>query len=105
MNERKWGGVETKGGKYVELSGVSNLTKGEPAFDGKGNFTNARRSAQRLSYNRPLIMDAPAQIFVIDGKRAWLGSMGGFMPPWMNSFHGFCVKLRSKRLSKRIATR
>lgn len=90
LNERKWGGVETKGGKYVELSGVSNVSKGEPKFDGKGHFLNAKGEVlERLSYNRPLIMDAPAQIFVIDGDKAWLGSMGGFIPPWMNSFHGF----------------
>ena len=91
LNARKWGGVETKGGTYAELSGLSNLSKGEPAFNGKEFVDASGTKLQRLSYNRPLIMDAPAQIFVLDRKKgkAFIGAMGGFIPPWINSFHGF----------------
>ena len=88
---RKWGGVETRGGSYIAFSGVSNLTAGEPAFTGRG-FTDASGKAlSNLAWNRPLMLDGPAKIWVLsaDGKRAFHGSMGGMMPPEMNPFHGF----------------
>lgn len=91
LKERSWGGVETKGGKYAELSGLSNVSKGEPTYDGKVFKNEQGEKLQVLSYNRPLIMDAPAQIFVLDQAKgkAFLGSRGGFIPPWVNPFHGF----------------
>jgi hypothetical protein len=91
LDKGTWGGVETPESSYFALSGVSNLTAGEPKFDGKFFTDSAGKQLSVLSYNRPLIMDAPAQIFVLDqgNDRAHLGSMGGFIPPYMNPFHGF----------------
>ncbi|MBX7099046.1 MAG: hypothetical protein K1X89_15150 [Myxococcaceae bacterium] len=86
-----YGGVETTAHTYVQLTGISNLGKGEPLFDGK-KFTDAEgKTLARLSYNRPMIMDAPAVILVLsaDQKKAFVGSMGGFIRPEMNPFHGF----------------
>lgn len=86
-----YGGVETQAHTFVRLTGISNLGKGEPTFDGK-KFTDAEgKTLSRLSYNRPMIMDAPAVILVLsaDQKKAFVGSMGGFIRPEMNPFHGF----------------
>jgi hypothetical protein len=86
-----YGGVETPSASVISLSGVSNLSAGEPKFDGKVFTDDQGKTLQQLSYMAPMIMDAPAQIFVLDQghDKAWLGSMGGMMPPDMNPFHGF----------------
>jgi hypothetical protein len=89
IDEGSFGGVETPKSGYVALSGVTNEKAGEPRYV-KGNFVTARGAElQRLSYNRPLMYDAPARIFVLDGDKAFLGGLGGFLPPERNPFHGF----------------
>jgi hypothetical protein len=94
-----YGGVETRPGTYVQLSGVSNLTAGEPRFDGV-NFTGAgKKKLPVVSLPYPaMLADAPGGIMVIDqGKdHAYIGTMGGFIPPQANPFHGF----RARRLIK-----
>ena len=90
LNEKKWGGVETKGGKYVELSGVTNLSKGEPSYDGETFKDKNGNALDVLAYSKPQMWDAPAQLFILDraAGKAWLGSIGGMAPPNMNPFHG-----------------
>lgn len=90
VDENTYGGVETPKKTYFQLSGVTNPAAGEPTFDGK-DFKNAQGDKlEVLHYNRPLIMDAPAKIFVLDPQngKAFIGSMGGFIPPEFNPFHG-----------------
>ncbi len=86
-----WGGVETPGGHYVALTGLSNLTAGEPKFNGKDFVNAAGAKLPMLAYNAPMIMDAPANIFVLDAnaKKAFVGHYGGFIPIEANIFHGF----------------
>jgi hypothetical protein len=90
LNERKWGGVETKGGKYVELSGVTNLTKGEPTYDGKTFKDKSGNALDVLTYSKPQMWDGPAELFILDraAGKAWLGFSGGMLPPQVNPFHG-----------------
>jgi len=91
LDTGSWGGVETGAHNFFQLSGISDLKAGEPAFDGKV-FKNAQgNELQTGNYFRPLIMDAPAIKFVFDPENgtAFKGSMGGMMPPGMNPFHGF----------------
>ncbi|MFO0726366.1 MAG: hypothetical protein U1E65_21450 [Myxococcota bacterium] len=86
-----YGGVETAEKSYLLLTGISDLKAGEPAFDGQV-FKNAQGSVlDRGSYMKPLIMDAPAVLFVFDPEngKAFRGAMGGFLAPKMNPFHGF----------------
>ena len=91
LDQGSYGGVETPARTYLALSGVTNLSAGEPKFDGKGFTSSAGKKLPVLAYNRPMLYDAPARIFVLDQgqDRAFLGAMGGMMPPWMNHFHGF----------------
>lgn len=89
IDEGSFGGVETPKREYIAISGVTNEKAGEPRFV-KGKFVTARGAElERLSYNRPLMWDAPARIFVLDGDKAFLGGLGGFLPPERNPFHGF----------------
>ncbi len=77
--------------RYVVLSGMSNVGAGEPAFDGK-HFTNAAgKKLPVMSYYPPHITDVPTTIFVVDqgGDKVHEGRSGGFIPQWMNGFHGF----------------
>lgn len=90
LDIRSFGGVEMPPTNYYALSGVTNLSAGEPKFDGE-TFTNAEgKTLPWLSYNRPLMYDAPAKIFVLDQGHdtAFVGAMGGMVPPWKNGFHG-----------------
>ncbi len=101
LDTGSWGGVETHGGSYYTLSGISDLKAGEPAYDGK-NFKNAAGEVLTSGYyNRPLIMDAPAVLFVFDpaSGSAFKGSYGGMMPPGMNYFHGFNDSAKIKEAS------
>ncbi|MBI2376533.1 MAG: hypothetical protein HYV07_21235 [Deltaproteobacteria bacterium] len=84
-----YGGVETHGASVHALSGISNLGAGEPRFDGQGFKNAGGKKLEVLSYSRPLMYDAPARIFVLDGNKAFFGSMGGHIPPNRNPFHGF----------------
>lgn len=73
------------------LSGISRISAGQPKYDGK-KFTDANGTKlAELSYNRPMIMDAPAIILVLsaDGQTAHQGAYGGFIPREANPFHGF----------------
>lgn len=87
-----WGGVETAGGSYVALTGISNIGAGEPMFDGQ-TFTSSAsgKELEVLAWNRPLMYDAPAKIFVLDPGQdtAFLGASGGMRPREMNPFLGF----------------
>jgi hypothetical protein len=90
IDERSWGGVETKGASYIALSGVTNEAKGEPRALVDGRFvTKKNETLEVLSYNRPMMYDAPARVFVLAGDKAFLGGRGGHIPPQMNPFHGF----------------
>ncbi|MFC1611651.1 hypothetical protein ACFL6C_11885 [Myxococcota bacterium] len=77
--------------RFVELTGASMLNMGEPRFDGRHFYNAAGTQLPVLHYSRPEIMDMPSRIFVLDNDsgRVFLGSMGGFIPPGMNPFHGF----------------
>lgn len=92
LDVNSFGGVETPRRNYVELTGVSNPGAGEPLFDGR-TFTSSAsgKPLEVLSYDRPLMLDAPARIFVLDPgqDKAFLGARGGFIPPHINPFHGF----------------
>jgi hypothetical protein len=87
-----FGGVETQQRTYVALSGVSNLTAGEPSFNGV-QFHSALNGAHLrvLVVKRRDIFDAPNVIVVLDPaeRRAFLGTMGGFLVAGTNPFHGF----------------
>ncbi len=87
-----YGGVETRGGSYVELTGISNVGAGEPLFDGRTYTSSASgKELDVLAWTRPFIADVPATIWVLDPgqDKAFVGSSGGFIPPNMNPFHGF----------------
>ena len=91
LDQGSYGGVETPPRSYVQLTGVTDLTAGEPSFDGQKFTNDAGKTLPVLSYNRPMLADAPARIWVLDqgNDTAFLGSSGGFVPPWVNPFHGF----------------
>ncbi len=91
LDQGSYGGVETPPRTYLALSGVTNLSAGEPKYDGQQFTSSAGKKLPILAYNRPMLYDAPARIFVLDQgqDRAFLGGMGGMVPPWMNHFHGF----------------
>lgn len=78
--------------RFAALTGMSNVGAGEPKFDGK-QFTSAKsgKKLDVLSYYPPHITDVPSTIFVIDqgSDKIFKGSSGGFIPQWMNGFHGF----------------
>jgi len=86
-----WGGVETPPSRYYSLSGVSDLGRNEPIYDGQG-FTSSvsGKPLDTLSWTRPLVTDIPATVWILDQgqDKAFIASMGGFIPPWMNPFHG-----------------
>ncbi len=87
-----YGGVETRKGSYVELTGISNVGAGEPLFDGRTYTSSASgKELDVLAWTRPFIADVPATIWVLDPgqDKAFVGSSGGFIPPNMNPFHGF----------------
>lgn len=109
IDVQSYGGVETQPGSVYALSGLSNLTAGEPRFDGQMFFDALDKPLEVLHYNRPLIMDAPAKIFVLDqgADRAFIGAMGGFIPPHMNPFHGFTgsAKIRNPTVADRAAVK
>lgn len=77
--------------RFVELTGVSDLGKGEPKFDGREFMGATGKPLPKLTYDRPLIADAPAVLFVPDqgADKLFVGSYGGFIPPDRNPFHGF----------------
>lgn len=77
----------------VSLSGVSNVSAGEPKFDGEV-FTNALgKACERLTYHPAGMFDGPSTIFVLDqsNDKAFVGSFGGMADPALrlNPFHGF----------------
>lgn len=86
-----FGGVEVPPTNYLQLTGVSDLIAGEPAFDGKVFTDNKGKELEVLSWYPPEVADIPSTIFVLDQghDKAWVGRSGGFIPPWMNGFHGF----------------
>lgn len=92
LDPKSWGGVERPRTPYVELSGVTNPGAGEPLYDGR-TFTSSAsgKTLDVISYNRPLIADAPARIWVLDPgqDKAFMGAQGGFIPREVNPFHGF----------------
>jgi len=94
----RFGGVETQERTYVALSGVSNLTAGEPSFDGV-QFHSALNGAHlRVLIVKHLdIFDAPNVIVVLDpgARRAFLGTMGGRLIAGTNPFHGFTTSAES----------
>lgn len=96
VDRRNYGGVETPAASVISLTGVSDLSAGEPKFDGKVFTNDLGKELKQLSYNRPLMWDAPAQIFVLDEAHdtAFIGGMGGMIPPDMNPFHGFRGKAK-----------
>ncbi len=90
LDPSSFGGVEIPPTGFIRLTGVTDLTAGEPKFDGK-TFTNSHgKELPVLSYNRPELYDAPARIWVVDqgNDKAWVGASGGMVPPDMNRFHG-----------------
>lgn len=89
LASESWGGVETRGGKVVMLSGFSDLTAGEPIAE-DGVFKNSDGATlPSLAYRKPELYDAPGRVFVLDGDTVFLGSQGGRMRPGLNAFHGF----------------
>lgn len=92
LEARSWGGVETGTHSYVALSGISDLDAGEPTFDGV-EFRSAVNQARLRAFivRRRDLFDAPNEIVVLDPApdRAFLGSLGGFILPQANPFHGF----------------
>ncbi len=87
----RFGGVEVRDGRYAALSGVSNLTAGEPRFDGENFITKAGEKAPVLMLDQREIYDAPNWVLVLDEaeKKAFQGGTGGRMIPGSNRFHGF----------------
>ncbi len=86
-----FGGVETPASAVATLTGVSNLTKGEPRFI-QGEFQNAQgETLTTLTDPRPSYYDAPAHQFVLDhgSDTVFLGRSGGHIPADKNPFHGF----------------
>ncbi|MBK6688029.1 MAG: hypothetical protein IPG45_26375 [Deltaproteobacteria bacterium] len=91
LDKKNYGGVLRPKGEYFELSGASNLTLGEPRFDG-AKFKDAEgQPLVILRHDSPHVVPGPAQLFVLrpEAKLAHLGSFGGQIPQWVNSFHGF----------------
>lgn len=86
-----YGGVETPEARYAQLSGISDTGRGEPLFDGQQFVNAAGDTLAQLADPRPSWVDAPAHVFVLDPSAAtvFLARMGGFIPPWVNPFHGF----------------
>jgi hypothetical protein len=92
LDSRTWGGTETAGGKYVELSGLSNVGVGEPTYDGREFHDAAGTKLSSAYLYNPMVADAPNTQLVFDKKTAWVGMLGGFIGPTMNPFHGFQAK-------------
>lgn len=83
---------ETGGRTRYALSGVSFVRPdGEPRFTGRGFLSGADEALAALFDRRPLMLDGPARLLVLDARasRAFIGSMGGFIMPTQNPFHGF----------------
>ena len=91
LDPRTWGGVERPETPYVAFTGVTNQTAGEPAYDGRAFKDAQGKTLDVLSWDRPLMYDAPASLFVLDQgqDKVWVGGQGGHIPPHMNPFHGF----------------
>lgn len=78
--------------RFVELTGRSDLTKGEPKFDGRDFMGSSGKPLPKFFYNQPMIADAPSTLFVPDqgADKLFVGTFGGFMPYGQQSpFHGF----------------
>ena len=77
--------------RFGVLSGMTNLTAGQPRYDGKDFFGATGKKLPQLHWNEPLVMDKPATLFVPDqgADKMFVGAIGGMIAPWMNHFHGF----------------
>lgn len=91
IDERQFGGVETPQQSVIALTGVSNVSAGEPIFDGKVFTNSLGKELQMLRDGRPEMYDAAGVIFVLDQSHdtAFIGGMGGHIMPTANQFHGF----------------
>lgn len=107
IDVRSFGGVEVREGRYVALSGVSNVGAGEPRFDGRNFLDPEGRQLQVLSYLNPMIADVPSTIIALGDGKAFVGRMGGFIPPDVNPFHGFygTAKIASPTRADRAAVK
>jgi hypothetical protein len=86
-----FGGVETPPQTYLALSGVTDLSAGEPVFDGKV-FTSSvsGKELDVFSWVNPMIADIPSTLWIVDqgADRIFIGASGGFIPQHMNPWHG-----------------
>lgn len=91
LDVRAYGGVETEQRRYLALNGVSDLSAGEPRFDGLHFLDKSGDALRTLVLERREIFDAPNLILVLDeeARSAFVGTMGGFRIPSTNPFHGF----------------
>jgi hypothetical protein len=91
LDARTWGGVERPATAYVALTGVTDQTAGEPAFDGRTFRDDAGKELEVFSWVNPQIADVPSTLFVLDQghDKVWIGASGGHIRPETNPFHGF----------------
>ncbi len=91
LDVNRFGGVEVLEGTYLQLSGLSNVSAGEPRYvNGKFETVDGKK-APRLMLERRDIFDASNVIMVLDqgADKAFVGLEGGMQMAGANAFHGF----------------
>jgi hypothetical protein len=92
---REYGGVETPRRAYATLSGISDLTAGEPVYDGKQFWSReSDEPLQMLVIGEAHLVDAPSRLLVLEDARqiAHAGTWGGLLPGSESPFQGFYAK-------------
>lgn len=92
---REYGGVETPRRAYATLSGISDLTAGEPYYDGKQFWSQeSDEPLQMLVIGQAHLVDAPSRLLVLEEARqlAHAGTWGGLLPASESPFQGFYAK-------------
>jgi hypothetical protein len=89
----------------VRMTGSTNITAGEPHWDGKEFKNEKGQVLEQLRYANRQMQDGPSHTWVLDQStdKAFYGNMAGggpFVPPEVNHFSGFFKEFAIKTASR-----